>query len=297
MSPSIFLKMLRVKQWTKNVFVFAAYLFTTGWATAGATRNTLLAFGAMCLLSSATYIVNDIIDRDKDRNHPTKKNRPFASGTLSPSTGFVIAAVLALGGFTLGFVADLKVFYALLVYVGIQVVYNAGLRSQPVVDVFCIAAGFVVRVIVGALAIQVQISVWILLCTATVAMLLGFGKRRHEFLLQGANANETRKSLSGYTTQSLDVLVAFSATCAALTYSIYSIESVTARTHQGLILTTPIVLFGIARYLVVVFGSGQTGEPETLVIKDKFILCSFLAYVAAAVIALKDIISFSFLSR
>ncbi|HLO97464.1 MAG TPA: UbiA prenyltransferase family protein [Fimbriimonas sp.] len=291
-----FLKMLRVKQWTKNVFVFAAYLFTTGWAVTGATKNTLLAFGSMCLLSSATYIINDIIDRDKDRNHPTKKNRPFASGALSPATGYVMAAMLALGGFTLGFVADMKVVYALLVYVGIQVVYNAGLRSQPVVDVFCIAAGFVVRVIVGALAIQVQVSVWILLCTATLALLLGFGKRRHEFLLQGANANETRKSLSGYTAQSLDVLVAFSATCAALTYSIYSVESVTARNHTGLILTTPIVLFGIARYLVVVFGSGQTGEPETLVIKDKFILFSFFAYIAAAVIALKDI-SFPFLSR
>lgn len=297
MTPTLFLKMLRVKQWTKNVFVFAAYLFTMGWTHAGATLNTFYAFASMCLLSSATYIVNDILDREKDAKHPTKKNRPFASGAVSPGTGYVLSVLLVGIGFLLGYMASPSVVYALFSYAMIQVIYNAGLRSQPVLDVFCIAAGFVIRVIVGALAIQVQVSVWILLCTATLALLLGFGKRRHEFHLQGASANDTRKSLTGYTGQSLDVMVAFSATCAAITYSLYSIESVTGRQHPGLILTTPVVLFGIARYLVVVFGTGETGEPETLVIKDKFILFSFFAFVATAAIALTDQVSLPFISR
>jgi 4-hydroxybenzoate polyprenyltransferase len=169
----------------------------------------------------------------------------------------------------------------------IQVAYNFGLRNQAVIDVGCIAAGFVIRVILGAVAINAQVSGWILLCTATVALMIGFGKRRHEFMLKSQLGGETRRSLSDYTQQSLDVLVAMSATCAAMSYSVYSIESPTAHTYPALILTTPWVLFGICRYVILVFGTGETGEPESLVLGDKQLLIVFAGYALSAILALK----------
>jgi 4-hydroxybenzoate polyprenyltransferase len=174
-----------------------------------------------------------------------------------------------------------------LVYLGIQVIYNLSWRNKSVADVACIAMGFVIRVVIGAIAINEPVSGWILLCTATLALMLGFGKRRHEFILMGSQST-SRKSLAEYSLQSLDMLVAFSATCAALTYSVYSIESVTARQHPGLLLTTPFVIYGIARYLVIVFGTGESGEPESLVLRDRQLIITFLGYGASALYALSN---------
>jgi len=167
------------------------------------------------------------------------------------------------------------------------VLYNLSWRNKSVADVACISLGFVIRVVIGALAIHEPVSGWILLCTATLALMLGFGKRRHEFVLMGSQTN-SRKSLAEYSLQSLDMLVAFSATCAALTYSVYSIESVTARQHPGLLLTTPFVIYGIARYIVIVFGTGESGEPESLVLKDRQLIATFVGYAAAALYALNN---------
>lgn len=283
------LKLIRVKQWTKNVFVLAAFVFTRGWRDWGNVRETLLALAGMCLLSSATYVANDIVDVEKDRAHPRKTNRPIASGRISIPTAALLAGALLLSAFALGWMAKPSVLLVFAAYLLIQIAYNAGLRNQAVIDVGCIAAGFVVRVIVGAVAISALVSGWILLCTATVALMIGFGKRRHEFMLKSQLGGETRKSLADYSQQSLDVLVAMSATCAAMSYSVYSIESPTARIYPALILTTPWALYGICRYLIIVFGSGETGEPESLVFGDKQLIIVFLGYLASAVIALKHL--------
>ena len=280
-------KVARVKQWTKNVFVFAAFIFVKGWTHAGYPQAVLLAFFAMSFASSATYIVNDIYDIEKDRAHPVKKNRPIASGRISVSLALALAIILLASSFVFGLFSGINVDYGLLVYLGIQVIYNLSWRNKSVADVACIAMGFVIRVVIGALAISEPVSGWILLCTATLALMLGFGKRRHEFILMGSQST-SRKSLAEYSLQSLDMLVAFSATCAALTYRVYSIESVTALQHKGLLLTTPFVIYGIARYLVIVFGTGESGEPESLVLKDKQLIITFVGYAAAALYALSN---------
>ncbi|MEI8281361.1 MAG: decaprenyl-phosphate phosphoribosyltransferase [Armatimonadota bacterium] len=280
-------KVVRVKQWTKNVFVFAAFIFVKGWATPGYPKAVIFAFLAMCLASSATYLVNDIYDIEKDRAHPVKKNRPIASGRVPVYFALVLAFALLVGSFVLGYLSNVNVLYGILVYLGIQVVYNLSWRNKSVADVACIALGFVIRVIIGALAITEPVSGWILLCTATLALMLGFGKRRHEFILMGSKSS-SRKSLAEYSLQSLDMLVVFSATCAALTYSVYSIESMTARLHPGLLVTTPFVIYGIARYIVIVFGSGESGEPESMVLKDRQLIITFVGYAAAAYFAFKD---------
>ncbi len=290
MSITDLLKLIRVKQYTKNVFVFAAYIFyVKGWATPGAIQSVLLAFAAMCCASSATYIVNDIYDLEKDRSHPVKKNRPIASGRVPVAVAFGLAIVLLFASLFLGWQANVSVIYGIGVYLLIQILYNLWLRNKSVADVACIALGFVIRVIIGALAISAQVSGWILLCTATLALMLGFGKRRHEFLLMGDQGHSSRKSLAEYSRQSLDMLVGFSATCAALTYSVYSIESPTARSYPGLILTTPFVIYGIARYIVIVFGSGESGEPESLVLRDPHLILTFIGFGVAAAIGLTNV--------
>ena len=287
MSFTDLIKVVRVKQWTKNVFVFAAFIFVKGWTIPGHLQSTLLAFFAMCFASSATYLINDIYDIEKDRAHPVKKNRPIASGRVSVYFAFALAIALLIGSFVLGWFSNLNVVFGLLVYLGIQVIYNISWRNKSVADVACIALGFVIRVIIGALAIHEPVSGWILLCTATLALMLGFGKRRHEFILMGSQSS-SRQSLAEYSLQSLDMLVVFSATCAALTYSVYSIESITARLHPGLLVTTPFVIYGIARYIVIVFGSGESGEPESMVLKDRQLIITFVGYAAAAYFAFKD---------
>ena len=282
------IKVVRVKQWTKNVFVFAAFIFVKGWETPGYPFAVILAFFAMCFASSATYIVNDLYDAEKDRNHPVKKNRPIASGRISTVFASGLASILFAVSLALGYISNINVIFGILAYLGLQVVYNIYLRNISVADVACIALGFVIRVVIGAIAIDKTVSGWILLCTATLALMLGFGKRRHEFILMGSQTT-SRKSLAEYSLQSLDMLVAFSATCAALTYSVYSIESPTARQYPGLILTTPFVIYGIARYMVIVFGTGESGEPESLVLKDKQLITIFIGYGLAAMIALSKV--------
>jgi 4-hydroxybenzoate polyprenyltransferase len=289
---STIFKLLRVKQWTKNVFVFAAFIFTRGWGESGNIKGVVLAVLAMCLASSATYIVNDLADAEKDRQHPKKRHRPIASGKVQPSTAWIAAVACLIGALILGWTANPYVLYCLAAYLLIQVFYNLRFRNTSIADVSCIAAGFVIRVITGAVAINVQVSGWILLCTAMLAYMLGFGKRRHEFLLQGEAKTSSRKSLADYSEKSLDMLVAMAATCAVLTYSVYTIESPTAKQYPSLILTTPFVIYGIARYLVLVFADekdGETGEPESLVLKDKHLIATFICYSIAALLALSKI--------
>ena len=287
MSFTDLIRVVRVKQWTKNVFVFAAFIFVKGWTIPGHLQSVLFAFFAMCFASSATYLVNDIYDIEKDRAHPIKKNRPIASGRVPVSLAFILAFFYLALSFGFSIYSSFNVVFGLLTYIAIQVIYNVSWRNKSIADVACIALGFVIRVIIGALAINEPVSGWILLCTATLALMLGFGKRRHEFILMGAQSS-SRKSLAEYSLQSLDMLVVFSATCAVLTYSVYSIESPTAHKYPGLILTTPFVIYGIARYLVIVFGSGESGEPESLVLKDRQLILNFIGYGVAAYVAFKN---------
>jgi 4-hydroxybenzoate polyprenyltransferase len=282
-------KLLRVKQWTKNVFVLAAFCFTKGWTSEGLLVKTLFALLAMCLISSATYIANDIFDVAKDRQHPKKKNRPIAAGHIPVSLAWTISGILGIFALGISLAINFDVFLTLVTYLAIQVLYNGGLRNKSIADVFCIASGFVLRVIVGAIAIQAQLSGWILLCTAALALMLGFGKRRHEFHSQGDDRQKSRSSLADYNAMSLDMLVLFSSAFAVMTYSVYSIESQTAKTYPALILTTPFVIYGIARYLVLVFGTGETGEPETLVLSDKHLIAVFWGYAIATGLALSGL--------
>lgn len=288
LGPAI--SLLRPKQWTKNLLVFAAYLFGAKLGDPEAARQALIAFAAMCAFSSATYVFNDLLDAARDREHPERKNRPVASGAVSSWA----AAGLSLGAFAVGLAlsllflnhSSLAVFGA---YVALQLLYNFGLKAVPVADVFTISVGFVLRAALGAYAIWVPISGWLLFCTGALALMLGFAKRRHEFLLQGDAKAASRESLDGYSLQALDALVTATATASSLCYGIYAIESSTAREHPALILTTVFVVYGIARYLLLVFTKQEGGEPADILLKDRHVLVSVILFVAVALLAVSGV--------
>jgi 4-hydroxybenzoate polyprenyltransferase len=280
------LRALRPKQWTKNLFVFAALLLTLSFQDAGRNAAALKAFVAMCLLSSATYLANDLMDRERDRNHPSKRNRPIASGRVRPGSALLAAVVCLAVGLGLLYVLNHASLLVGFGYLGLQVLYNFGLKHIAVADVFTLSGGFVLRAVLGATAIGVAVSVWLFLCTGAIALLLGFGKRRNEFHQEGLDPSQTREALSGYTSESLNALLLLAAAATVASYGLYSIESETARAHPLLALSTPFVFYGVCRYLVLVFGKNEGGEPENLVFGDPQLILTLVLFVASILVAL-----------
>lgn len=283
-------RLLRVKQWTKNLLVFAAWIFTGSALHDSSTApRVLVAFFAMCFVSSATYVFNDVADVERDRAHPKKRLRPIASGAVSIPLAVILAVVLMGLGLAGGFGLTHTTGFVLVAYLALQVLYNAGLKRAPVADVFTISLGFILRAALGAAAISVTISSWLLFCTAALALMLGFAKRRSEFIQQGEARAMSRESLAGYTRSALDALVIMFACGAALCYGVYAVESTTAQKYPGLILTSLFVFYGISRYVLVVFSQDEGGEPETLLFKDRHILFSIAMFVLTALLAMSGL--------
>ncbi len=279
-------RLLRIKQWTKNLLVFAALIFANEYGDPYKVQFAIYAFFALCMFSSGVYAFNDVLDRDRDRAHPTKKNRPIASGALSSNAGMAVSMLCLIVGCLLGAFVNQYFLLGLFGYLAVQLTYNFWLKKAPVVDVMILSSGFVIRAALGAVAIQATISGWLLFCTGMLALLLGCAKRRHEFHLQGDDRGESRAALLGYSAQSLDAMVVFSAGVAAIAYGIYAIESDTARQFPALILTVPFVVFGVMRYLFLTFAKGEGGEPENILLSDWQIIAAVALFVATAFLAL-----------
>lgn len=278
-------KLLRVKQYTKNLFALAALLFTRSYTNLHLLALTLGAIGVMCCLSSATYIINDLFDIERDRAHPKKRLRPIASGEVSPRTALLLALALCVGGLVWAGLISRGTLACGAFYLVLQVLYNLSLKHIPIADVFVIATGFVLRVVIGGVAIGVALSGWILLCTGALALLLGFGKRRSEFVAQGKET-VTRESLREYTLHSLDSFVVASATSAVICYGLYGIESQTAKQYPGLILSIPFVAYFIYRYVLLIFSDIDTAEPESVVLQDRQLAVASLLFIASVLVAL-----------
>lgn len=280
------LRLLRPKQWTKNLLVFAALMFTARFNQPEALLQACLGFVAMCLLSSSIYVVNDAMDYVRDRQHPVKRNRPIASGEVQKKTAIIYSQVLALGGAAILAWLGPSAVVVGGVYVALQALYNLRFKHVAVLDVFIISIGFVLRAVLGAAVIHATISGWLLLCTGALALTLGFGKRRAEFLNSNGAPN-TRPSLVEYSRQALDVLVATSATAAALCYGVYVLESPTAKAHPALILTTPFVFYGVCRYLLLTFqDQQQVEEPESLLFRDAHLWISVALFLIVSAMAM-----------
>lgn len=292
MSAGALLRAMRPHQWTKNLFVLAALVFAAGDRRVGEglTRAHLLAalaaFVAFCLASSAVYLLNDILDVEKDRAHPEKRHRPIASGALSIPLARVAAAVcfgLALG--LAWFQAGGRVTAAIvLVYGLVNALYSLRLKRIVLVDAFCIASGFLLRLAAGGFAAGAEVSRWAFLCTLFLALFLALNKRRAELELLGGASATTRPSLQHYTVPFLDQMVSVLAACTIVAYTMYTVDPDTAAKFGGgaaLFWSVPFVAFGIGRYMILV-QSGRGGENPARILLggDGWFVANVLAWAA-----------------
>ncbi len=278
---------MRPRQVTKNLFVLAALLFADRFLHVNDLLRAASAFILFCAASSAIYMLNDILDADNDRMHPTKCRRPIASGRLSvaaaSAASFLLGLVSVGGAFMLG-----NGFAACVVtYLALQAFYCLKLKHIVLIDVFTIAAGFVLRTVGGAVAINVPFSHWLILCSLLLALFLGFGKRRQEIAMLGTDAVQHRGTLEDYSIQFLDQLILVLVTSTLVCYAVYTIQSQTARLHPALWVTVPVVLFGLFRYLYLVYQKGWGGAPEEAIIKDRALQVVLLTWVLVVICAFR----------
>lgn len=285
-AASLFLA-LRPAQWTKNLIVFAALIFGQRLLDGGAVLRATVAFLAFCALSGVVYLVNDIVDREHDRQHPLKRLRPIAAGhlpvPLAAGSGVVLAAV------ALGASAWLGAAFAVhaVAYVLLQVAYSLFLKRQVILDVLSIAVGFVIRASAGGAAIAVPVSQWLLVCTILLALFLALAKRRHEITLLGDDAARHRAILGEYTPYLVDQMIAVVTASTLMGYAFYTVSSDTVERFQTpwLGLTLPFPIYGIFRYLYLVHRRSQGGSPTELLLADRpLLLC--VALWGATTIAL-----------
>lgn len=279
-----FIRSARPTQWTKNLLLFAGIIFSGLFQQQQAATKVLLLFGAFCLVSSAGYIVNDLLDKDSDAKHPRKKLRPIASGQLTTKSASAFALILLFSGIALAYTANIYALASIGVYGLNQIFYSVLARRIPVLDVFVISFGFVIRAVAGALVIQVYISQWLLLCTLMLALFLGFAKRRHELL----SAAESRTSLSGYSQSLLDQLIGVTASGTVIAYCIYAIQSPNAIEHPLLALTIPFPIFGVFRYLHITYVKQESGSPDTALLRDPWMWGTILLWGTISLFAMAN---------
>jgi 4-hydroxybenzoate polyprenyltransferase len=279
--PVALIRLARPKQWVKNVFVFTALIFsrTTGpggdkisaITDLGAITESLIAFACFCLASSAIYFFNDYRDVEEDRRHPVKRNRPLAKGDLPRWAG--IAGLFACAGGAIGVaLASLGAVTAAVIatYLVLNLMYSAGLKHVVIIDVLIIAAGFVLRILAGAAAIQAMPSTWLILCAITISLFLGFTKRRAEVVLLGDKAHEHRRVLAHYSTAFLDQMISVATAATVVCYILYTVDERTVELvgSRLLVFTVPFVLYGIFRYLYLVYHAEAGGDPTRTVFTD-----------------------------
>jgi 4-hydroxybenzoate polyprenyltransferase len=299
MSPQALVLALRPQQWVKNVFVLAALVFARGerggWIEGDYSdiRRTLFAFFAFCLGSSAVYLVNDVADVESDRKHPTKKNRPIASGALSIPLAIVAAIGCATGALALAHFASVEaesVTWVVAAYVLLNLAYSFRLKHVVLVDAFCIAGGFLLRVYAGGLAAGAFVSHWLMLCTLFLSLFLALCKRRAESDLLGEGRGEHRAILLEYNAAFLDQMVTVVAACTIITYSMYTVSDDTARkfgASHSLIWTVPFVVFGLARYMLLVHRREGGGSPTRILLGGDLLFgLDVLAWAATVAVVL-----------
>jgi len=283
----------RPKQWTKNGLVFLGFIFTLNeyWTPFSPTMyrmlaTTLVAFVLFCMLSSAVYLINDLVDVEQDRNHPTKRYRPLASGRLSPRVAAGTAVVLVAVALPAAFYINLPFGLVALGYFLLMLLYSFVLKNLVLVDVLTIAIGFVLRAVAGAEAISVAISPWLVVCTLLGALFLGFAKRRHELILLNDQATNHRQILSEYSPALLDQIIIITVATTIMAYSLYTFTAEKLPKNHAMMLTIPCVLYGAFRYLYLVHLRNEGGSPEEILLKDVPLLLDIGIWIASVLLIL-----------
>ena len=275
------LRLMRPRQWVKNCFVFTGILFANAWHDLQAIKHVLLAAIAFSLVSSGVYILNDLLDRQQDVNHPHKKHRPLAARTVTSGLAASLMVFLWTVGLVLGYLVSVQVLLILSAYVFINLGYSLGLKHVVLLDVFLLASGFMLRILAGTTGVGIAPSPWLLLCGLMVALFLGFAKRRAELYASVEGSTGDRKVLASYQPVLLDKLIVITSTCVILTYSLYTLNEKTIKVHQteSLIYTVPFVMYAIFRYIYSLHNQTMGSDPALEIFRDYHILAAIVGWL------------------
>lgn len=275
-------KTMRPRQWTKNVFIFAALVFDKQLLNSDAFLRTLAGFGLFCLIASSVYIFNDLADVEADRQHPEKKNRPIAAGKLPIGVAWVAGIILVIVTLGLAFMLTRGYETVLIIYFVLFMAYSKWLKHIPIIDVLVLAAGFVLRVHAGVTLIHVQrFSPWLYVVMTLLALFLGFGKRRAELALLAQGAGSHRKVLEGYTLPLLDQYIMIVSGTTIVAYSLYTFSAPNLPDNHSMMLTIPFVVYTIFRYLYLIEVKHAGGAPEEILLSDRPFQVAMILWGAA----------------
>lgn len=283
----IIFKELRYYQWIKNIIIFAALVFSGQFFQLNKIICSLLAFIVFCLYSSVVYVINDLVDVEKDKIHPVKKNRPIASGKISVKLAFIMIFIILF----VSILIQLRLNFSFMIvansYLLLMIGYSFYLKNIFIADVIVIAGGFLLRAIAGAEVIDVEISLWLIICTFFLALLIGFGKRRSELINLGDNASNFKKTLKNYSVDLIDKFILIITSSVLISYVLYAFDTRTIEKLSGnMKFTIPFVVYGILRYLYLINNNNQTEAPEIIVLKDKATLINFVFWFISILIIL-----------
>lgn len=282
------IRLIRPTQWLKNGVVLAALIFAGEATQPHQAQQAFFAVAIFCLLSSAVYVLNDIVDRDKDRQHPLKKERPLASGRVAVSVALVLLVLLLAAGLTAAALVNREFFITAVAFYLLNVLYSFWLKNIVILDVMSIAVSFCMRAYAGAFAVRVPASKWLLINTLLLALFLAFGKRRHELLLLEEGATAHRKILSRYSPYLLDQLIGIVTASVVVAYMLYTFSTEVSEEHgtKNLFFTIPFVLYGVFRYLYLIHKEEKGGSPTAVLISDWPILIDIVLWIVTVIVVL-----------
>ncbi len=284
------LKLMRIEQWIKNVFIFFPLFFSGGITNTSKLIACIVAFLSFCFIASSIYCFNDILDVESDKIHPEKSQRPLANGKLSKNVGIIVMIYSLLIGTLIILSAEyahaFQIILAVALYYLLNVLYTLWLKHKAIIDVIIIALGFVIRIVVGGIATDITLSHWIIIMTFLIALFIAFAKRRDDFVKYDESGVAIRKSITNYNFQFLDAALVLTSTITIVAYIMYTISpEVIERMNSDLVYTTSIfVLMGILRYLQLTLVQKKSWSPTKIVLKDRFIQCDIALWIIAFVI-------------
>ncbi|MHC4122463.1 MAG: decaprenyl-phosphate phosphoribosyltransferase [Planctomycetota bacterium] len=278
---------LRPQQWIKNGFVLAPLVFSGQFKDLRMCVLSGLGFLSFCAVSSATYMFNDLCDRSNDLNHPVKKQRPIASGIISVQLAVFASAILIAAGFALALIVNYRLLAAVTIYAGMNVLYSVALKHVVILDVMVIAAGFVLRILAGSVAVSVMPSHWLVLCTIMISLFLGFTKRRAELTaIEVGEFSSTRTALENYSVPFLDQLIAIVTGATIICYALYTVDECTLQLFgtRAMLLTVPPVMYGIFRYLYLTYHLKHGEDPTEVLIRDLPTIINLIIWLILALL-------------
>ena len=285
---SNYIRLLRPRQWLKNVFIFAGLIFSRQFVDPASIEKSVLAFIIFSFLSSSGYIINDILDFQEDKAHPVKSKRPIAAGKVQRGSALLLAAILLGLSLAAAYLLGNNFLYVCLVYSLLMVSYSLGIKNIVILDVLFVAVGYVLRAIAGAVVISVEISSWLLLCTLLIALFLAISKRRTEIVLLGEGATRHRKILSQYSLGLLNQMIAIVTAACIVAYCLYTLapDTVGKFGTKNLIFTIPFVIYGIFRYLYITFQRVEADIPERVLLRDLPLQLCLLGWIVSCILIL-----------